>query len=138
MNECNLQLEHIKLLSNLETRLESVERDTSALSEMKENLKVLTYISGKQEERLAKQQENETKQAEINEKVSMTLDTINTKIDGTNAGLKELKENFYKSEEKNKIDVRDKTKQFFGKYGSWMGFAVVLVYEGLKAFKVIG
>lgn len=113
MAELEFKEEHIKMLSDHEARLKTVENKVDDISDIKENLKILTVLQQKQEERDLKFDKNYEEQIKTNAEitsalkgVNASLEKLNNEIKETNCKVTSLEGKFYKAEELNKIDLR--------------------------------
>jgi septal ring factor EnvC (AmiA/AmiB activator) len=113
MAELEFKEEHIKMLSDHEARLKTVENKVDDISDIKENLKILTVLQQKQEERDLKFDKNYEEQIKTNAEITSALKCVNASLENLNNEIKEtnckvtsLEGKFYKAEELNKIDLR--------------------------------
>lgn len=113
MAELEFKEEHIKMLSDHEARLKTVENKVDDISDIKENLKILTVLQQKQEERDLKFDKNYEEQIKTNAEITSALKGVNASLENLNNEIKEtnckvtsLEGKFYKAEELNKIDLR--------------------------------
>jgi len=146
-NICELQKEHIKLLSEHEVKIEKLETKVDDISDMKENLKILTVLQQKQEIRDLKFDKNYEEQIRTNAEITSALKGLNSEIKETNSKITSLESKFYKAENKNMIDVRqvnkekiklslkDKVKKYSIPFAAFSAL-IVAVVDALKGFKI--
>lgn len=103
--------DHLKEINEHGIRVRTLEDKVDDLSDLKENIKLLTYI---QKEQSAFNKE----QSKVNEEVSNTLVAINSNLKTLNKQLPEidkkvsnLENKFEEIEKKNNIDLRDIAKE---------------------------
>jgi hypothetical protein len=108
---CEFQNEHIKMLAEHDVKIEKLETKVNDISDMKENLKILTMLQQKQEARDLKFDKNYEDQIKTNAEITAALKGLNNEIKETNNKITSLEGKFYKAESKNLIDVRDVKKE---------------------------
>ena len=99
-----MQQDHIRELADTNARVNALEHQVSDLTDMKENLKLLTHISKEQSENIIKSNINNEQQIKINTEFKMTLDNINENLTSMNSKVNEL-------ENKSSISILDIVKK---------------------------
>ena len=99
------------MLAEHEVKIEKLETKVDDISDMKENLKILTMLQQKQEARDLKFDKNYEEQIKTNAEITSALKGLNSEIKETNSKITSLEGKFYKAESKNLIDVRDVNKE---------------------------